>query len=375
MKLFDRLLIRSYIKAYIYCLISILSLYIVVDLFTHIDDFAEHHSGLNAILKHIASYYGVMIAQYFDRLCEVIALMAGAFTVAMIQRNNELMPLLSAGMRTQRVVMPVMVAACGMLSLSIVNQEFIIPRIANFLMNDRDDPNGTKEIVIRGAYEPNGIHIEGRIASRQGMVVRDNDPHNPGFFVVIPESLAGALIKLDAQEARYIPRGDGKLSGGWLLTGVNPPELTEWNWNRPEILQMIDPGKYFLHTQEVDFDMVTRSQNWYQFASTRRLQHELSKPESTRLAAMAVLFHMRLTRPLLGVIFVLMGMSVILRDQNRNVFISTAMCLGLCAVFFAAQFTCKNLGESDYLSPALAAWLPVLFFGPFCLALFDAVHT
>ena len=55
-----------------------------------------------------------------------------------------------------------------------------------------------------------------------------------------------------------------------------------------------------------DFDTVTRSQSWYQFASTRRLQHELSKPESTRLAAMAVLFHMRLTRPLLGVILVLM---------------------------------------------------------------------
>jgi lipopolysaccharide export system permease protein len=373
MTLFDRLMIRSYLRAYLFCLVSILSLYIVVDLFTHIDDFAEHHTGLVAILKHIGSYYGFMITQYFDRLCEVIALMAGAFTVAWMQRHNELMPLLSAGMRTQRVVGPVLAAACLMLSLSIANQELVIPRIANFLMNDRDDPNGMKDIVVRGAYEPNGIHIEGRIASRKDMVVRDNDPRNPGFFVVIPESLAGYLIKLDAQEARYIPPGVGKLGGGWLLTGTTPPELPEWN--QPDILQMIDPGKYFLHTQEVDFDMVTRSQNWYQFASTTRLQHELSKPDSTRLAAMAVLFHMRLTRPLLGIIFVMMGISVILRDQNRNVFISTGMCLVLCALFFAAQFACKNLGESDYLSPALAAWLPVLIFGPFSLTLFDAVHT
>jgi len=242
MTLFDRLLIRGYVKAYIYCLVSILSLYIVVDLFTHIDDFAEHHSSLAAILKHVGSYYGVMVTQYFDRLCEVIALMAGAFTVAWMQRHNELMPLLSAGMRTQRVVLPVLVAACGMLSLGVVNQELVIPRIATFLMNDRDDPHGMKDIVVRGAYEPNGIHIEGRIASRQGMVVRDNNPHNPGFIVVIPESLAGALVKLDAQEARYIPKSDVKLSGGWLLTGVNPPEIPDWN-NRPDILQMIDPGK------------------------------------------------------------------------------------------------------------------------------------
>ena len=69
------------------------------------------------------------------------------------------------------------------------------------------------------------------------------------------------------------------------------------------------------------------------------------------------------------------ALPIFLRDQNRNVFISTAMCLALCALFFAAQFACKNLGESEYLSPALAAWLPVLIFGPFSLTLFDAVHT
>ena len=45
---------------------------------------------------------------------------------------------------------------------------------------------------------------------------------------------------------------------------------------------------------------------------------------------MAVMFHMRLTRPLLGLILVVMGLSIILRDQNRNVFISAGLCLLLC---------------------------------------------
>jgi lipopolysaccharide export system permease protein len=138
---------------------------------------------------------------------------------------------------------------------------------------------------------------------------------------------------------------------------------------------MIDPGKYFLHTQEVDFDAITRPRNWYNFASTTRLGTELSKPDSTRLAAMAVLFHMRLTRPVLGVILVLSGLSIILLDQNRHIFLSAGLCVLLCGLFFAAQFVCKSLGDNEYISPALAAWMPVLFFGPFSLALFDAVHT
>jgi lipopolysaccharide export system permease protein len=33
------------------------------------------------------------------------------------------------------------------------------------------------------------------------------------------------------------------------------------------------------------------------------------------------------------------------------------------------------LGDNDLVSPVLAAWLPVIAFGPFAVVLFDAVHT
>jgi lipopolysaccharide export system permease protein len=147
------------------------------------------------------------------------------------------------------------------------------------------------------------------------------------------------------------------------------------DWNRPDILEFVDEGKYFLHTQEVDFDTITRNRTWFTFASTPRLNAELNKPDSTRLAPMAVLFHMRLTRPVVGMILVLAGLSVILRDQNRNIFLSAGLCLVLCSMFFVVQFTCKSLGDNEYMSPALAAWVPVLLFGPLSFSLFDAVHT
>jgi lipopolysaccharide export system permease protein len=366
MKLIDRLLVRSFLKSYLVCLISMVGLYIVVDLFTNMDDFSEHHHGLLPILRHIGIYYGFKISGIFDQLCEAIVLMAAAFTVAWMQRSNELMPLLSAGVPTQRVVAPVLITAVVLLGLKVANQEFIIPRIGNRLMYERDDPDGEKDLVVQGAYEPNGIHIEGRVGSRKGMIVKEE------FYVVIPENLAGTLLNLSAKQGRYVPPGDGPHTGGWYLIDTTPPVLE--NWKNP-VLENIDPGKYFLHTQEVDFDAITRTRNWYNYASTPRLAVELGKPDSTRLAAMAVLFHSRLTRPLIGIIFVLSGLSVILRDQNRNVFLSAGLCLVLCAMFFGALFVCKSLGDNEYLSPALAGWLPVLFFGPFSLALFDAVHT
>src|SRR5262245_58864551 len=102
MSLLDRLLIRSYLKAYFVCLVSLLSLYVVVDLFTNIEDFAGHSKGLANLLKHIAVYYGYKLTQIFDQLCEVIVLLAAMFTVAWLQRHNELLPLLSAGVSARR---------------------------------------------------------------------------------------------------------------------------------------------------------------------------------------------------------------------------------------------------------------------------------
>src|SRR6516165_8321937 len=181
-KLIDRLMIRGYFKAYFVCLSSLLSLYVVVDLFTNLDDFTHHGHGLFDALKHIFAYYSVKVTQIFDRLCEAIVLLAAVFTVALMQRNNEQVPLLSAGVSTRRIVTPVLLCAFAMLSLAGLNQEILIPRIAEKLVLDRDDPEGEKSLLVHGAYEPNGIHLAGERAVRKTQTVEK-------LACTIPESV------------------------------------------------------------------------------------------------------------------------------------------------------------------------------------------
>src|SRR5262249_4502808 len=132
-KLLDRLLVFSYLKAYLICLVSLLGLYIVVDLFMNIDDFMQKHRGLLPVLQHIGTYYGAQTTVIFDRLSEMIILLAAMFTIAWVQRNNELLPLLSAGVSAHRVVRPVLIGACALLTLGVLNQELLIPRMASVL--------------------------------------------------------------------------------------------------------------------------------------------------------------------------------------------------------------------------------------------------
>ena len=100
----DWQMIFGYFKSYLICLISLLTLYIVVDMFTNLDDFLHQNTGgLKVVLYRVGYYYLYRLPQLFDRLCEAVVLLAGMFTVALMQRNNEQLPLLSAGVSTQRV--------------------------------------------------------------------------------------------------------------------------------------------------------------------------------------------------------------------------------------------------------------------------------
>jgi lipopolysaccharide export system permease protein len=197
-KLMDRQLIFGYFKSYIVCLTSLLSLWVVVDLFTNLDDFTRHHRTFLALLEHVGGYYGFRMTKIFDQLSEPIVLLAAMFTIAWMQRCNEQFPLLSAGVSTRRIVLPVLLCATFMLGLAVVNQEFIIPRVATRLSFDKDDPSGEKELSIQGqCFEPNGIHIGGKTANRKKQTVSN-------FECVIPKELAEGMLVVTAPSRRWI---------------------------------------------------------------------------------------------------------------------------------------------------------------------------
>src|SRR5262245_22950869 len=362
------MLFVSFLRAYLICLVSTLSLYIVVDLFTNIDDFFQPERQSLQVVQHILTYYGYRSIQYYDRLCEAISLLAAMFTVAWTQRNNELIPMLSAGVSTHRFLRPVFVGAALMLGLGVVNQELVIPRIAPALVADRDDPEGTHALYVQGCYDPNRVHIDGYKGWREDQSVEN-------FNVTLPAAGQSEMKHLTAHRARYIPpMPDTEYSGGWMLTDTTPPELPKDSYN-PSVIKLIDPGRYFLYVREATFERVTQGQKTQQFVSTETLYRLMERTDVGRMNGLAVTFHMRITRPIVGMLLVVMGLSIILRDQTRHVFISAGLCLAMCAVFFGVVFAGKFLGTGDYVSPALAAWLPVLIFGPLSVALYDAIHT
>ena len=98
----DRMVLFSFFRSYAIVWSSLISLFVVIDLFTHLDAYMNRPGGFVVIAHYIVRYYAFRIPQVFDLLAEPISLMAATFTVAWLQRNNELLPQLSAGIPTRR---------------------------------------------------------------------------------------------------------------------------------------------------------------------------------------------------------------------------------------------------------------------------------
>lgn len=362
----DRMFLLTFVRSYVIVLVSLISLFVVIDLFTHLDTFVNKPGGFTESVRHITYYYGNRIPELFDLLGNFMTLIAGSFTVAWMLRNNELLPLLSAGVPTRRAIRPVLLGCAATLALGPLNQEFLIPEVADALTTARDDPDQAKAQVLMGAYDASGIHFEGYAGFRK-------DRRVERMCVTFPETSPSGMMHLTAQQAVFVPKsGDDPLTGGWLLTDATPDTF---DGPLPLNLTVLGTGRFFVKVQDADYDAVCRGGSWYIYASTTDLREMLMDPEPRRRGKIAVLFHTRVTRPLVGMVMVIFGLSMILSNPNRHVIISSGLCLIVSATIFLFVIACKYLGDQDVLPPPLAAWLPVIVFGPPALVAFDSAHT
>ncbi len=385
MGILDRQRYWAFFKAYVICFVALVGLYIVIDAFSNLDEFNKRADGLE-LFKVMGWYYLVHMSLFYDRLCGVIGMMAAIFTVTWMQRNNELLAMLAAGISTQRVIRPVWISTVIVSMVAMLNQELIMPPYAEELRKSHDD-DGTRKIQVSSRHDDRSILIHGLSADRGSKTLF---PCN----VTLPVEVYGTIVEISCRQARYIPpeAPNAPHKGGWLLRGaqLSPAidasimadgpliPLTDLAGFPPPFGEMsaLGGGSYFL-TSNLTFDSVARGRDWYMFATTPQLIRTLSdrSNHSTERLEIAVFLHGRLIRPLLSLCLMMLSLPLVLGGYGRNMFINLGMSLGTSAIFYGAMFLSSYLGGHSVLRPELAAWAPLIGFGTIAVARWDRIRT
>jgi lipopolysaccharide export system permease protein len=385
LRILDRQRYWSFFKAYVISFVSLVGLYIVIDAFSNIDEFTKIKTGVGELFRHMGYYYLVRVSYFYDKLCGVITMMAAIFTITWMQKNNELLAMLAAGISAKRVIFPVIISAGLVSCLSVLNQEFVMPRISEDLQRKPDD-DGNIPVFAGSRHDVNEIQLNGR----QGYRSHNSVDH---FSALLPISRFGALIAIDAQLARYIPDKDLKspLRGGWLLwQAILSPAGSKPDGKillevPPEMVSKFPghygagpppPGAMMFLRSDITFTNIIRTADWYQFARTPDLVRAYADQKShTERTKLAVFLHGRLVRPLTAMILLLLSLPLLLGGENRNMYINLGLSIGTSGVFYGVSFLVNYLGGNDVLSPEMSAWLPLIAFGSLAAARWDNIRT
>ena len=364
----DRYILAIYWRVLFICFVSLAGLMIVVDVFSHLDEFIDYGRIRGSIWRGLFDYYGPYLLSTFDRLAGVLALMSTMFVIAWLYRTNELTAILAAGISKKRVMKPILLASICVMSIALVNRELILPKFADSLGKNPQDLKGRKEMQMRPMLDQDqNVLIGGRV-----LLVDSREIVEPVFRL---DGAAAGFIKQISSGSAVFREATDHHPRGYLMVNIHTPSDLDdrpsvWIDNRPYVLTHKDtpwlgPQQCFVPSN-IDFDLLEGGNSWKQHASTRTLLARIWSDPRYYGDDVRVAIHFRVLRPIMDMSLVLLGIPIVLTRQDRHLFWVAGASISVVALFLMVVMACQAIGSTGtFLSPFLSAWLPLLIFLPF----------
>ena len=363
MTILDRYILRSFLFNFIGWNLCFVGIFVVFDLFTNFDSLIQAGKAAGSVPKVIFLYYFFRSIPIVLLLGSVLSLLAAMVTVAMLMRNNELVPIQAAGISTLRVIRPLIMAVVCLAVMFCVMRECLLPNIQDQITREAADYAEDKGVLLNAARDnETDITIQGaRVFRAEKRIDR------PEF--VLPRTATRQQLQLTGETA-YHKSATRTRGAGYLLTGVREQHILQnpslmWE-DKPILLTPVDtgdlePDQCFVVTN-VPFESLASRDAW-QYASLWSLVSAARNKSLDVGTSMHASIHSRVTQPFLDVTLLFLGLPVLLLSGDRNVFkamgLSGLILIGFLLVCYASQY-----GGANADMPVLGAWLPMMIFVP-----------
>ncbi|MBP8606026.1 MAG: LptF/LptG family permease [Phycisphaerae bacterium] len=380
MKILDRYIARNFLVGYVIALCVMLGMFLTVDLFVHLDEFAELRSvdvpadaAWGNVVLAIGRFYAIRCCLWYKDMAGMIMVVAAVFSLARMTRSNELIAVMASGTSLKRILAPILFLSLLLTGLMIVDQEAVIPRFSYELSRKHDElsQQGTFDIWFIG--DNNGslfcsprFDEKNRVLYEPLIILRQPRADSEDIFRIRGKIQADAAV-YDSQRKGWI-----LTNGRWMQVSENEQDLTP--------IQQSQPIDFYPSSLTADDIPVRRREGFKSLLSLRQLT-ELERNPGTRrtdLAELAVQKHSRITDPLINLIMLMVALPVLVcRDPKamKNAIIISFLTTLSC---FVTVFICKLFAAEvilGQLRPALWTWAPIFIFFPIALIEIDSMRT
>jgi len=371
-RIVDRYIAREFLFSYMVAILVILSLRILIDLFVQFDEFIESQPGGSApgaltVIGYIVDYYGPKTLEYFRDFSGTIILLAAAFSLARLSRQNELVAILASGVSLKRVIAPIVILGFALNLVMSFDQEVILPPLADRLARSSDEMAALHTISVE-LLPDGGSDLKNQPLPDQSLFrARKYDPENKTIddLLVILRRQGQMIGRVTADKAAWDKDQKlWRLENGWQIT-------TDSFTN----VEKSVPLAVYRSSFSADYLWLQRNSDYKTLMSSAELSRLLRRGmKPAEYNEIITEKHFRVTDPIINMVMLLLSLPLLVSRERRST--KTALLLALLGAggCFLATFTCKLLA-GGVLDPFLTASLPVIIFFPLSILGFDSIKT
>lgn len=358
MKLFDRFVLREFLKFVLIALATVVVIYLLIDLFEDLGYFTARKVGFFTLLLYYLYYTPAAINLLFP-----VSFILSCFMVyGRLTRQKELSALQSAGVNTYRLFQPVLLFGVLSVFLFYFGNEYVaIP--ASIAMDN------LKRYTIEKRAPPG-------LQQRNDMnyLAEDGKVFYARQFDVSGKLTGFIIVELDSARARVVRRTDGAVAnwkdGVWVANQVT---VREFPSDSAEVLTKYDtlvlPG---VTEKPADFALETRPVEQMPVPQLMRYVEHIRR-SGYPAQAEAVELAYRFSYPLLGLILLIMALPLSVQLRRGGVMLGLGLGLLFSFLYWGAIQTAKAFGQTGVWHPLIAAWLPNIVFLAVGIALMPTV--
>ena len=380
MKILDKYVAKNFLIGYAIAFCSLIGLRIIIDLFVNLDEFTENADlSAMAVMKNILVFYALNCTLYFREFAGMITVVAASFSFGKMVRSNELVAVMASGVSLKRVIAPIVLLALLLTGVLVIDQEFVIPPLADKLVRSHDDIPGQESYNVWYIRDGNGSLI-----CSLKYDVETSTLHNP--TIITRRKIANSGIwevtgRIDAEKAVYngetrsnLPPGLRKRAVRWDL--INGRErLIEKGF-----LKGAQPIAFYVSDitpKEIPVRLKSEHAtllSWRQLAALV-VQAEQGK-DSRQLYSQK---HFRVTEPIINLVMLMVCLPILVCRDPKSMKSAVTLSFAMVGMCFIATFICKMLAPeadvSSFYQIGFYAWLPIFIFLPIAFIELDSMKT
>jgi lipopolysaccharide export system permease protein len=375
MKILDKYVAKNFLTGYFIAFCVLTGLRIIIDLFVNLDEFTEHADlGTATVIKHIFTFYLLNSTLYFRDFAGMITVVAAAFSFGKMVRHNELVAVMASGVSLKRIIFPIVFLALLLTGVLVIDQELIIPPLADKLVRSQSDIPGQETYQVRFISDGNGSLI-----NSLKFDVETSTLYNPTILLrrLIKSGIWEVTGRIDADKAVYNKQADR-----WDLytrSSETGELLSHGLMFEKGSRKGLQPVPFYKSDITAKYIPVRCESEHKTLLSLRQLRTlEAQKIHITDMAQLSSQKHFHITDPIINLVMLMISLPILVCRDPKSVKSAVMISFTLTGACFIFTFVCKILATEfifNRVMPELWAWLPIFIFLPIAFIELDSMKT